>query len=1023
MKLPEISIRNYQFTIVVVVMLVAAGFMSVFQMPKSEDPSVSKPGTSIIVIYPGATPADIEQLVVDPVEEVLNELDDIKKIDSKCRSGLGIITIEFLAGSDPDEKYSDVTEKLNGVKASLPDEILSIDSHKWNVSDTSFLQLALVSESVDYRQLERQADRLEGALKKVPGVKRVKLWGFPEQEVRIALDLEKLAQMGVSLNRIFGALYSSNMNIPGGTIDAGIKRFSIQTSGSYESLDQIKETVIHSDGAKVVYLKDVAEVYSAYEDNNYFTRLNGERCIYVTLTQKEETNIFEIVERLDAKLASFRVGMPGSMRLVSVYRQADSVEKRLNLFGSNLFQGILLVGLVILVAIGLRGSFIVMTAIPISLLMAIGFVDRSGYGLEQMSITGLVITLGLLVDNAIVVVENISRFIKKGEGNFMAAVKGTSQIGWAIVSATATTVLAFLPIAMMQDVSGDFIRSMPITVIYTLAASLLVALTVTPFLAARMLKTTERRKQTRFNRMSEAFIANYYGKWLKGALKRPVLVIAGALVVLMGSLMLFPLVGVSFFPPAEKKQFFIDVTLPEGSSIEATDKTVADIEEWLSKRGEILRYAANIGRGNPRVYYNLLSRHKESNVGQLFVRVNEETESEAMAALIGAFRVDFADYAGARIELKELQQGPPVNAPVEIKIRGEKVEILKKIAGDVEGFFRQTPGLINISNPLSTSKTDIRVDIDRDKAAMYGIALSDIDRTIRMSVAGITVSKYRDKDAKEYNMVLRSTFGADAKPGLDIFDKIYLTTARGSLIPLKEVARVELKLSSARITHFNLDRAAVITADVLRGYSVGDVTEAVMAKLETYRWPVGYDYFVAGEKQSREESFGGMGDAIMIAVLGIFAVLVLQFKSFKQPLIVYAALPLAVIGSILALLVTGNTFSFTAFIGLTSLVGIVVNNSIILVDYTNQLRASGKGLVEAVLEAGETRFTPIMLTTLTTVGGLLPLTLQGGPLWAPMGWTIIGGLLTSTVLTLIVVPVLYKMFSNGKTEKIISNNA
>jgi multidrug efflux pump subunit AcrB len=1018
MKLPKISIQNYQFTIIVVVLLVISGIISTIQMPKSEDPAVSKPGATVVVIYPGATPSDIEQLVIDPIEEVLNELDDIKQIDSNCQDALGTIGIEFFAGSDPDEKFSDVNEKINSIRNNLPEDILSLETMKWSISDTNFMQLALVSEEADYRELEKQAERLEKALEKIRGVKRAQIWAFPEQEVRVSVDLEKMAQLRIPLNRILGAIQSSNMNIPGGTIDAGIKRFSIQTSGSYESIKEIENTVIHSEGTKIVYLKDVAAVYPAYEDNNYFARYNGEKAVFVTATQKEGTNIFNIMEQLKPALSEFEKKLPSQVRLDYVYDQSESVGERLEGFFSNMVQGIILVGIVILIAIGIRGSFIVMLAIPISLLIAIGFVDKSGYGLQQMSIAGLVITLGLLVDNAIVVVENIARFIKKGESNLDAAVKGSAQIGWAIVSATATTILAFLPIVMMQDVSGEFIRSMPLTVIYTLAASLFIALTFTPFLSSKFLRTREKRKESKLMQLFDRFIQNHYRKWLGFSLKRPGVIIALALLIFVGSLALFPLVGISFFPKAEKKQLFINVNLPEGSSIHETDHVVKYIESRLKARKEVDRYAASIGRHNPRIYYNVIDRYRRSNIGQFFVKLLKGVDREQMARLIQELRADFTNYPGAKIEIKELEQGPPVNAPVEIKVRGEKVEVLKTIAGDIEALFRQTPGLINIDNPLSTSKTDIRVNINRDKAAMYGIPLVDIDRTVRMSIAGLAVSKYRDKEGKEYNIVVRGAARRSSmvsmEPQLDIFDKIYLTTAAGSLIPLNQVASIELKLSPSRINHFNLDRSATITADVLRGYSVNEVTRELMARLEQYQWPVGYGYFVGGEKESQEESFGGMGEAIVIAIIAIFAVLVLQFKSFTQPLIVYAALPLAIIGSIIALLITGNTFSFTAFIGFTSLVGIVVNNSILLVDYTNQLRREGKALAAALKEAGETRFLPIILTTLTTVGGLLPLTLRGGTLWAPMGWTIIGGLLTSTLLTLIVVPVLYKMFSNRK---------
>ncbi len=1018
MKLPKISIQNYQFTIIVVVLLVISGIISIIQMPKSEDPAVSKPGATVVVIYPGATPSDIEQLVVDPIEEVLNELDDIKQIDSNCQDALGTIGIEFFAGSDPDEKFSDVNEKINSIRNNLPEDILNLETMKWSISDTNFMQLALVSEEADYRELEKQAERLKKTLEKIKSVKRAQIWAFPEQEVRVSVDLEKMAQLRIPLNRILGAIQSSNMNIPGGTIDAGIKRFSIQTSGSYESIKEIENTVIHSEGTKIVYLKDVAAVYPAYEDNNYFARYNGKKAVFVTATQKEGTNIFDIMDQLKPALSEFEKKLPTQVNLEYVYDQSESVGERLDGFFSNMAQGIILVGIVILIAIGIRGSFIVILAIPISLLIAIGFVDKSGYGLQQMSIAGLVITLGLLVDNAIVVVENITRFIKKGESNLDAAVKGSAQIGWAIVSATATTILAFLPIVMMQDVSGEFIRSMPLTVIYTLSASLFIALTFTPFLSSKFLRTREKRKESKLMHLFDRFIQNHYRKWLGFSLKRPGVIIALALLIFVGSLALFPLVGVSFFPKAEKKQLFINVNLPEGSSIHETDHVVKYIESRLKARKEVDRYAASVGRHNPRIYYNVIDRHRRSNIGQLFVKLLKGVGREQMARLIQELRADFTNYPGAKIEIKELEQGPPVNAPVEIKVRGEKVEVLKTIAGDIEALFRQTPGLINIDNPLSTSKTDIRVNINRDKAAMYGIPLVDIDRTVRMSIAGLGVSKYRDKEGKEYNIVVRGAARRSSmvlmSPQLDIFDKIYLTTAAGSLIPLNQVASIELKLSPSKINHFNLDRSATITADVLGGYSVNEVTRELMARLEQYQWPVGYGYFVGGEKESQEESFGGMGEAIVIAIIAIFAVLVLQFKSFTQPLIVYAALPLAIIGSIIALLITGNTFSFTAFIGLTSLVGIVVNNSILLVDYTNQLRREGKALVAAIKQAGETRFLPIILTTLTTIGGLLPLTLRGGTLWAPMGWTIIGGLLTSTFLTLIIVPVLYKMFSNSQ---------
>jgi multidrug efflux pump subunit AcrB len=1006
MRLPKIAIENSQFTLMVVILLVLSGTVSFLSMPRTEDPPVSKPGTSIIVLYPGATPADMEQLAIAPLEEAVNELEDIKRIESSCEDGLAVIHVEFFFGGDPDEKFAHVNEKVNSVRDDLPADLLGLHTQKWTIEDTNFLQLALVSESSDYRELEYRADNLKKQLDRIRGIRRVKIWAFPQQEVRVSLKLEKMALLGIPLKQVIGAVQSANMNIPGGNIDSGSRQFNIKTSGSFKSISEIQNIVIHSSGSKIVFLKDIADIHLGYEDLLYFARFNGKKAVFITANQKKGTNIFAIKKDVSGELSRFKRHLPSSMKLFTVYDQSVSVKNRLNGFFSNLVQGIVLVGLVILLTIGIRGSVIVMLAIPFSLLIGIGFVDLSGYGLQQMTIAGLVITLGLLVDNAIVVTENISRFIRLGENNLNAAIKGSRQIGWAIVSATATTVLAFIPIVMMQDISGEFIRSMPLTVIYTLLASLLIALTFTPYLSIKILK--KEKRENRFQIVVRRFIQTRYRRWLQATLKRPGLVIGASLAVFLASLALFPLIGVSFFPKAEKPLFFVDISTPEGTALEKTDRVAKFAESLLKSHKEIKQVTTSVGRTNPRIYYNVMDKQGKSTIAHIFVQL-KRISSNRMKRLIENLRREFSIYPGARIEIKELEQGPPVQAPVEIKILGRKVDVLEKVAGDIQSIFEKIPGLININNPLMTSKTDIQVNINREKAGMLGIPLAEVDRTIRMAVAGLGISSYRDRDGKEYDIVIRSD--VVHRPDLSVFEKIYLPTATGASVPLNQIASLELKSSPARINHFNLERSVTVTADVLTGFSVNRITGKIVSQLKAYQWPDGYDYYVGGEKESQEQSFGGMGKAVIIAIIAIFAVLVLQFRSFTQPLIVFSALPLAVIGSILALVITGNTFSFTAFIGLTSLVGIVVNNSIILVDYSNQLRQEGRDLLTAVREAAETRFIPIILTTATTIGGLLPLTLQGGSLWAPMGWTIIGGLLTSTLLTLIVVPALYRMFS------------
>ncbi len=1010
MKLPKLAIENYQFTIIVIVLLVLSGLVSFVTMPRSEDPQIEQPGVNIFAIFPGANPEDIEELLIDPIEEKVNELNDIHKINAFAEDGLMHMHVEFDHGQDPDDVYNDVLQKVNSIRNDLPDGLLRLQIEKWETSRVNILQVAIMSDSAGYPTLEKTADRLKSRIERLDGVKKVQTWAFPEQEIRVSVNMKKMAQLRIPLQQVITSIQSAGMNIPGGNLDIGNRRFSVQTSGSFKSIDDIRNTIVHAANGKIVHLRDIADVDRAHEDPNYFARFNRRRAVFVSLSQKVGTNIYDVMDGVKQEIAFFQSELPGDIQLATVFDQSHSVKTRVNGFFGNLLQGVLLVGVIVLLGMSFRAALIVMMVIPISILIALGFVDLSGYGLEQMSIAGLVIALGLLVDNAIVVSENVSRFLKQGYSRKDAAVKGTTQIGWAVVSSTVTTVLAFLPIVLMNNISGDFIRSMPVTVVYTLFASLFVSLTLTPYLASRYLKTNGGAKSGRVQQVMDRFIQNSYRRRLDQSLNRPKRVLAIAIAIFVASLALFPIVGVSFFPKADKTQFIINVETPKGTSLYKTDAVTQYIESILANDTRVAKFAANVGHGNPMIYYNILPKQEQSTHAQFYVE-SHVADLQDFYHLVDDLRGKFAEIPGARIEVKEFEQGPPVEAPIAIKILGDDLDVLSTIARDVEAMIAGTKGTVNVNNPLSTHKTDLFVNINRAKAGMLGIPIAEIDRTVRAGIAGLPVSTFRDNSGDEYDVVVRLPLGN--KPRMSNFNDIYLASFSGAQVPLAQVAQVEFKSSPLEVSHFNLERSVTLTADITRDASVNKATQKIIQQLDSYNWPDGYRYYVAGELESQQKSFGGMLQAILIAMIAIFGVLVLQFRSFSQPLIVFAAIPLAIIGSIIALMLTGYTFSFTAFVGLTSLVGIVVNNSIILVDYTNQLREEGKDLLTALMEACQTRFTPIVLTTATTIGGLLPLTLGGGSMWAPMGWTIIGGLLMSTLLTLVVVPVLYKLFTPG----------
>ncbi len=1008
MRLPKLAIENYQFTLVIIIILVLLGVVSFITMPRSEDPQVTPPGTSIIAIYPGASPQDIEQQVVDPIEEALHELSDIKVLNSNIEDGLSTTTIEFEAGSDADKKYADVVQKINTVRPQLPAALWQLSTIQWTISDVSVLQLALVSDSADYGQLQDLAEQLKDELEKVPGVKRVDTFAWPAREVRVALHTEKMAASGISISQVTRAIQAANMNIPGGHIDVGNKRFNIRTSGDYQSLDDIRSTIVHSSGTKLVYLKDIADVFMAMEDQQHIGRYNGHRSVFVNVKQKEHTNIFSVMKALNATIQEFKTSLPADISLFHAFDQSKSVAHRVNSFVSNLLQGIVLVGVLIFLFLSFRASILVMLAIPISLLIGIGFVDLSRYGLQQMTIAGLVIVLGILVDNAIVVVENISRFIKMGHSHTEAAIKGTNQIAWAIVSATVTTLLSFLPLMMIGDKTGDFIRSMPLTVIYTLSASLFVALTLTPFLSSRFLRIERESRDNWFQRQLTRLIDGPYQRALHYSLNHRRLVLALSMLTFLLSLILFKVVGTSLFPKAEKPMLIINIETPSGSSLDKTTAVALRAEKLLLARTEVVSVITNIGRGNPRIYYNVISKHEQSTVAQLIVQL-KKYEHRQIKQLIHELRDRFRSWPDATIEVKELEQGPPVEAPITIKVLGNNLDELRRYAEQVTELIQNTPGTVNVNNPLRTTKTDLHINVNRAKAGLFGVPLAEIDRTVRTCIAGLPVSSYRDSNGDKYQIVLRLPL--KDKPELRDFDRIYVQSVTGVPIPLRQLATIEFSASPLQISHYNLARNVMITADVEDGFRVSNVTDAIIKGLKSVQLPPGYRFHIGGEYENKAAAFGGISKAIIVAVVGIIGVLVLQFRSFRQPLIVFTAFPLAIIGSTLALLITGHSFSFTAFVGLASLAGIVVNNSIILVDYTNQLREQGMSIRQAVQEAGLTRFRPILLTTGTTIGGLLPLTLRGGTLWAPMGWTIIGGLLVSTILTLVIVPVLYTIYT------------
>lgn len=1006
MKISEFAVKNYQFTLVIFLMTVVLGLTTFLNMPRSEDPVINSPNFPIVVIYPGASPEDLEELVVDPLEKTIYALENIKRIETEIKDGAAILLVEYNYNEDVDEKYQELVREVNTLRPQLPAEIFSIEVKKVRPSDVNILQIALVSENASRESLKTEADRLQKDLESITELKNVRIHGLPAQIVKVELQLDKVATLNLPLNALIGSIKSELSNIPGGQVDAGNKTFNVKTSGNYSSADEIAETVVYSLQGKNILLKDVATIRDDFEDTKHITRLNGYRSIFVTAALKEGTNISNVQEKYSPLLASSTEKLPENIDLIVAFDQADYVNRRLGGLGIDFLIAIALV-FVTLLPLGNRASLIVMVSIPLSLAIGLILMNALGYSLNQLSIVGLVVALGLLVDDSIVVVENIERWIRDGFSKKEAAIKATQQISISVVGCTVTLIIAFLPLVFLPESSGDFVRSLPMSVIMSVLASLLVSLTIIPFLSTWFLKNKEEGHTNKIYDLFQKGIHLSYAPLLEKALKKPVATLVLAGVIFFGSLSLFPVIGFSLFPSSEKPQFLVSITTPLQSNLSNTDSLVRQIEQEVTKIPELKNFATNVGKGNPRIYYNEIPENERSDYGQLFVQLEPETSAPRKIEVIQTLQASFTKVVGAKVEVKNFEQGPPVTAPIEIRLVGENLDTLRSLAGKVEQQLKQTPGTIYVNNPVANLKTDIRVAIQKDKARQLGIATADIDQTVRLALAGLNLGSFTDLKGNERSILL--TTPKEDRATLETFEPIFVYNNQGKGIPLSQIADLQFESSTLTIDHYNKNRSVSVSSFVDANYLTDRVLDEAMTKLDQIPLPEGYRLTFGGEYETKQESFAGFNTIIIITVFLFIAVLILLFRTFKSTIIVLSVIPLGMVGALIALWITGNSLSFVAIIGLIALAGIEVKTSILLVDFTNQLRKEGVDLDTAIQKSGEIRFLPIVLTTITAIGGLIPVALSTNPLISPLAIVLIGGLISSTLLSRIVTPVMYKL--------------
>ena len=1007
MRITDFAVKNYPFTLIVFLLISVIGAFTVINMPRSEDPELNAPIFPVTIIYPGTSPVDIEELVIKPMEKALYGLENIRRLKSIIGDGYAVIRVEFKYGVDVNEKYQELVRELASLKGKLPSDMDLPTVEKVSPSNVNVIQTALISETATWKQLKIEADKLAESLEKIPALKNIEIAGLPEEQIQISLDFERMARLGVSQQVVINNLQSELANIPSGSIDVGNRYFNVKSSGNFREVEEIKNTLVYSANNRNVQLRDIANVSMTFAERDHITRLNGHRGIFVVAAQKSKENIAATQIAYQPILEKFKKSLPSNIDMIHHFDQAEVVQKRLSGLGFDFIWAILLVAFTLL-PLGFRPAIIVMISIPLSLSIGIIILNYLGYSLNQLSIVGLVVALGLLVDDSIVVIENIERWMLNGYSRKDAVLKATSQIGTAVLGCTATLIIAFLPLIFLPEASGEFIRSLPISVIASVLASLLVSLTIIPFLGNILLKKTMTHSEGNwFMRVLKSGISKSYAPILERSLNNPFKTMGIILVVFFASLQLMPIIGFSLFPASEKPQFLIRINPPAQVNIKNTDTISRFVEKELTKISDVQFYATNVGMGNPQIYYNEIRSIKKPNFAEIFVQLDPATSVERKLFLIDSLRSEWTPFHGAKVQINNFEQGPPVVAPVEVRLLGDNLDSLRALSFKIENLIKSVPGTIYVNNPVSNLQTDLRVKINKEKAALLGVPTISIDKTLRLALAGIPIGIMSDDDGEDYQILIKKK--ENTPLDLDVFKTLFVENVKGKAIPLTQFAHLELESSPLSINHLDKTRMVSISAFVSKGYLNDEVIKLVMDKLDQFSLPSGYTYQMGGEYETRQESFSVFTIIIILTIFLFIGILLLEFKTFKSTIIVLSVIPLGMVGALAALWLTGNSLSFVAVVGLIALAGIEIKNTILLVDFTNQLREEGKPLDIAIREAGEIRFLPIILTSLTAIGGLIPIALSTNPLISPLAIVLIGGLISSTLLSRIFTPVIYKL--------------
>lgn len=1016
------SVEHKNVVMLLVVSILAAGILSYVFLERQENPTVVAPNAAIQCIYPGASPEDIEKLVVKPIEDEIREISDIKRIESFSINSIGIVkvTLKDISDQRVDEVWDEIKDDLDTVKSNLPanaeEPTIGTD-----FTSTYGIILGLTSQDYTYADLQDVAEKLKDELQKDPGVKAVDIDGEINDEININLDMIKLEQYGISPTTIAKAIQARNINIPGGNLEIDNIKIPVQVSGEYQDVEEIKNTIVgvSSEIGMPVYLKNVAEVVQSQEKKEVFDSVNNQKALLIGIKYMDQQNMLAIEKRMNAIIDEFKTkDLYTNMQLIELTDQADFVESAINLFQNNLLSAIILVLLVVILTMGLRSAIVVSFPIPIVVSMVFLYMKLSGIPLHQISIASLIISLSLLVANGIVANDNMNVYLAKGKDRYTACTQGIDEVKIPILTSTLTTIASFLPLVMMQGAAGKFVKSLPILVSIALLGSYFTSLTVVPVTGYKLLR--KKKEDIKENKIKTTFaktihlkefakkILIFYGRVLSQALKKPILTILFFVGVLIGSLFIVPSLGVQLFPPVERDQYVIDVTVKDGSDVGRTEEAVEKIGDLLLKDQSVESFASKVGDGIFKYYITFVPNDLASNKAQILVNGKEKEINRIEKELE-------EKVPGALINIKQLETAVPVTYPVQIRVSGDKITELRRIAEEIKDKVYDIPGVKIIEDNYGYDSYKLNVDVNEEKANLVGITNYDIASTVRMAVNGLEVSKLKEEDIEKDPIPIVLKIPEEEKKDSDILNRIFFTSEiTGENVPINQIAQIQTEDSLNKIIRRDEKRTITVGMFIKKGYNTNQVLQSCEERLKEYQLPTGYSLEFGGENEERTDAFDSMKIPAVLAVIIIYLILVMQFGDLTEPFIILGTIPLSFIGIIWGLKIMNYPVGFMALLGAISLMGVVVNNGIVLLDYIKLMVKENRKMIDGIIEACQTRLRPIMIGMITTVISLIPLALSGGDLWAPMATAIIFGMLVSSILTIFVIPCAYYVIYKKK---------